>query len=195
MSKLIDLTGKRFHFLLVIARIPGYPVKFLCRCDCGVVKEYYGQALRIGATRSCGCFRRKHGLENTAEYTLWASMKTRCYNKKAANYKWYGGRGIKVCKRWHTFKNFMQDMLPRTGATLDRIDSNGDYSPKNCRWTDWKTQQRNRRNTRFVKVFGQRYTLSELVKKYSLPSTVYKIVAKGGDIETYIREIERRKHE
>lgn len=97
-------------------------------------------------------------------YSSYASMMQRCYNSKAANYKLYGGRGIKVCDEWHdveTFEKWVMESGYQKGLTIDRIDVNGDYSPSNCRWASKKDQANNRRNTRYVTIDGITKTLTE----------------------------------
>ena len=82
------------------------------------------------------------------EYKSWISMKSRCNGPNSTNYKYYGGRGITVCERWDSFNNFLADLGPRPeGMTLDRIDSNGNYEPGNCRWATVTNQNQNRSNT------------------------------------------------
>lgn len=92
---------------------------------------------KLGATRRC--------------YNSWEGMQRRCYKPDNPKYKHYGARGITVCRRWHkenpkAFENFYRDMgNPPEGMSLDRINVNGNYEPKNCRWADKSTQSRTRR--------------------------------------------------
>ena len=115
----------------------------------------------LGRTQSCGCVtsvlrsraQTTHGDtigKKTPEYKAWLGMKERCYNKNHTNYKDWGGRGIKVCKRWiNSFPNFLKDMGRKPkGTLLDRINNNGNYTPKNCRWATMQQSNKNRRKFR-----------------------------------------------
>ncbi len=154
MPTRIDLTGRRFGRLRVLGylrsvrgRTNGVWTIWKCRCACGVVKSVEGGALRNGRTKSCGCLRRKHGYALTRTYNSWKSMKERCGNPNHVYFCSYGGRGIKVCKRWSQFRNFLTDMGERPkGTTLDRIKNNKGYSKSNCRWSSPSQQQKNRRD-------------------------------------------------
>jgi len=98
----------------------------------------------------------KHGLSQTRFYRIYKAMMYRCYNENTSYYHIYGGKGIKVCKRWHNFRNFEIDMLDnyrnhlkvygRKNTSLDRINSNKNYMWSNCRWATIKQQANNRRN-------------------------------------------------
>jgi hypothetical protein len=104
----------------------------------------------------------KHGKSNTPEYKVWVAMLHRCENKDVPMYKHYGGRGIKVCDRWHDFLSFYEDMGERPkGLTLDRIDNDGDYTPENCRWATQQQQCTNKRNNRRIKYKGETKTMSQ----------------------------------
>lgn len=135
---------------------------WFCKCDCGNTC-----LTRRGGSKSCGCIQRefltrtnpqraiKHGLSKSPEYAIWSGMLTRCYNPSATHYADYGGRGIKVCKRWRGeqgFQHFYADMGPRPeGKSLDRKNNNGNYTPSNCKWSTQRTQALNRRPKRWWK--------------------------------------------
>lgn len=110
------------------------------------------------------------------EYRSYNSMKTRCYNKNYPQYKDYGGRGIRVCKRWlgpNGFRRFLDDMGPRPiDKSLDRIDVNGDYTPGNCRWATRKEQSNNTRNNRLVEYEGEVHTIPEWAQKKGFPQMI-----------------------
>jgi hypothetical protein len=96
-------------------------------------------------------------------YRSWTAMRRRCEKPGASNYKWYGGRGIRVCERWASFPAFLADMgdAPE-GATIDRIDPNGHYEPGNCRWVvGMKAQGRNRRANRVLEYRGESRCVAE----------------------------------
>lgn len=110
--------------------------------------------------------RYKHGARRknvpTREYTTWNCMRNRCRNPNDGAYRWYGGRGIKVCDRWDSFENFLTDMGPRPhGCSLDRIDVDADYGPDNCRWLPDALQNRNKRNNRLLTFNGETKTVAE----------------------------------
>ena len=78
-------------------------------------------------------------------YRIWMAMRNRCNNSEGQDYPYYGGRGIRVCKRWDDYLLFLEDMgEPPNLETLDRLNSNGDYCPSNCRWASRRVQSRNR---------------------------------------------------
>lgn len=92
-----------------------------------------------------------HGMSHTPTHNTWLGIKKRCANSSAQNYYLYGGRNIGVCKRWAKFENFLKDMGKKpVGKSIDRINVNKGYSPKNCRWATIEQQMNNKRNNVFI---------------------------------------------
>lgn len=181
MPKIKDLTGQRFGRLTAISAVPGSrnkPRGWLCQCDCGNTTTVITRDLGNGNTTSCGCYIRElhanrlrtHGMARTSTYTTWASMIGRCSNPANDKYHYYGGRGITVCERWHSFENFLADMgeKPSRKHTLDRIDNERGYSQQNCRWVTMQTQNRNRRSNIVIEYRGETMCLADWADRLGL---------------------------
>jgi hypothetical protein len=180
-GNLFNLTGMRFGRLTVIERAQSFTrtVRWRCVCDCGVERLVVSQALRLGATQSCGCLRREvahqrtapggvmdgrtHGMHKTAEYAAWRGILARCESKTNKDYAEWGGRGITVCRHWHQFENFLADMgrRPSPNHQLDRKDNDGPYCKSNCRWATRSEQQNNTRQNVRVTIGRKTRTVAE----------------------------------
>lgn len=159
---LVDLVGKRFGRFLVesLDENSGKVKYWHCVCDCGTRKRVFGGDLKRGNTKSCGCLMREskselfktHGMARHPAYKSWQSMKNRCENTEYDGYALYGGRGITVCERWHTFECFWEDMGQTwaSGLSIDREEVDGNYEPDNCRWATPKQQANNRRTNQII---------------------------------------------
>ena len=178
MAKVKDLTGQKFGKLTVIKRAEnnkhGLP-RWECRCDCGNTTLVSGQHLREGRAKSCGCLKKealaKHKLSNSRLYRIWANMKTRCENPNRKDYKRYGQRGVIVCEEWHDFPTFYEWAISngyKDGLTLDRIDSNGNYEPSNCRWATAKEQCNNRTNNHTITYNGETKTIAQWAEERNI---------------------------
>lgn len=107
----------------------------------------------------------KHGYKRTRLYNTWLNIKQRCLNKNNPRYKYYGGKGINICREWRddfaTFESWALSNGYDETLTIDRRDVNGDYEPSNCRWITNKKQQNNKSNNRCITYKGETKTLKE----------------------------------
>lgn len=217
MWNFIDITGQRFSRLTVIRRVEGVkgPALWLCVCDCGKETKAYGSDLRHGKKKSCGCLNRErtliqcslnrtHGMQPYRLYYIWRSMKARVLNEKHKNYPDYGGRGITVCDEWlHSFEEFRDWALAngyRDDLTIDRINTNGNYEPSNCRWATQKEQQNNRRSNHPITYNGETHTIKQWSEIIGMnKGTLGDRIAHGWPIERALTEPihqkRRKKHE
>jgi len=170
-----DLTGQKFGRLTVIEktgkRLCGHIV-WKCQCECGNIAEVMGRNLLTGHTKSCGCLEKeinekihiKHGdarhgkgKKRARLYWVWTYMKQRCLNPNYKSFKYYGGRGIKVCDEWKNdypaFKKWALANGYDEELSLGRIDPDGDYCPENCQWIirpeNTRKQWRDKKRPRF----------------------------------------------
>jgi len=168
MPKFCDLTGDRFGRLVVVKHLGRTQSKkqlWECLCDCGNVHNANSGCLVWGSVTSCGCYLKeritKHGGSQRASYNTWRAMIRRCYKTTDKDYPRYGGRGVIVQDTWHTYPSFVADMGEPTGSqTLDRIDTNGDYTLDNCRWASPMLQQRNRRKQKNISGYRGIYAIN-----------------------------------
>lgn len=197
MGTLKDLTGQKFGRLTVIKQNGhrGKKVTWLCRCECGNYITVTRDGLTCGHTKSCGCINRErmkgnkirltHGGTKTRLHDIWNTMKQRTENPKTINYELYGGKGITVCDEWRgsfeAFRDWAQENGYRDDLTIDRIDSNGPYSPENCRWVDWETQENNRCNNHRITYNGKTQTVSQWAREIGIkPKTLFARINDSG---------------
>lgn len=187
-----DETGNVYGRLTVL-----YPVAvehqliWLCRCECGTLLRVKGVMLRCGNTKSCGCSKIRHGQcrrgRLTPEYRCWKDMNTRCYRSTCKHYKNYGGRGIQVCEQWReSFETFFADIgaRPSDRHSIDRIDNDGNYEPDNCRWSEKREQDSNRRTNRLITHNGVTKTMTEWGRVLGVhPVTIHLRLKKGWPLE------------
>lgn len=205
MSRLrINLTGQKFGRLKVlqyVGRNKCGDSRWLCVCDCGRQTTVNNGDLKTGNTKSCGCLRIKHGHSKSGKvsqiYIAWQHMLDRCTNPDCQYYSSYGGRNISVCKRWSIFENFLVDMgePPTESHSIDRIDNNGDYCPKNCRWATKRQQQGNMRSNHMITFNNKTQCLAAWSRKTSINQKTlwHRLVTLGWSIQKSLTTPTRRR--
>jgi hypothetical protein len=190
-----DLSGRKFGSLKVVCKAApdkSGNSRWACKCDCGNITLTRRFPLLSGKTISCGCKLRekkiKHGGYKTRLYSIWGGMKDRCYREKNIAYKRYGGRGITVCDEWKNDFAAFRDWALSHGygdtLTIDRIDSDGNYEPNNCRWATYLEQENNSSNCTFIEYGGKRMSLADWAREVGLSyETVSNRYHKGLPIE------------
>ena len=173
-----NLAGKLFGRLLVLGHAGSVDVgngkkkrAWWCKCGCGKVFSIRANSLLSGNSKSCGCTRGgevKHGGSRRGkrfpEYNVWSLMIKRCHAAGSTDFNNYGGRGIKVCRRWiNSFDKFLKDVgrRPSSKHTLDRLNNDGDYEPANCRWATRTEQARNKRNNHLITFGGKTMCIAQ----------------------------------
>lgn len=182
MPSIRDITGVVFGRLVAIkldATKSNERRKYwVCSCSCGAETSVALGNLTAGSVKSCGCLRKEildkstHGMYkfDPGLYGVWHKMLERCLKAESSTYANYGGRGVKVCDRWLSIENFIQDMYPRTeGTTLGRIDNDGNYEPSNCRWENVEQQSNNKRTTRLLTHNGRTQSMSQWAREINVP--------------------------
>lgn len=215
MPLIKNLVGDRFGRLLVVERTSRHGrTYYKCLCDCGNVKEICGTSLTGGITNSCGCYRldrvkevsSTHRMTGSKELKAWYHMHERCYNANNKKYKYYGGRGINVCDRWHKdnsegFFNFLKDMgyKPSKKHTIHRVDNNQSYSPDNCIWADYEKQNNCRSNSVRIIIDDLEYTKNSAAKQLNVHvGTIERLQREGytnNSIVQYLKSGDRRKRD
>lgn len=189
-----DLTGMRFGKLIAVKRqVKAIGPKqqkhsfWICECDCGKTVSIRAIYLLGGNTKSCGCamvdmVRENstiHGMKGTRFYNTWNHMKQRMTNPNNKSYKWYGGKGLILCEKWHDFQGFYDDMYGpylshaqehgEENTTIERKNNNLGYCPDNCRWATIQEQTENiERHINHYLVNGEWLSISEISRKYQI---------------------------
>jgi hypothetical protein len=147
-SQYADQVGKKVGKWLILSYFTKkYRSHYVVKCECGRVSTPAAYHVMHGLTSACNsCAPKKHGWIGTPTYRSWNAARNRCNNPTNKDYMNYGARGITMCERWNSFKNFLADMGEKpAGLTLDRINNNGNYEPGNCRWATYSVQNSNQR--------------------------------------------------
>lgn len=128
--------------------------------------------------------KKTHGLSKHPIYSVWHNMNVRCNYKGFPAYKYYGGRGIKICQEWENVLVFYEWAINngyREGLTIDRINTNGNYTPDNCRFTTMKVQMNNRRPQKIIMGL---VIANDLIDSYN---DVFEQLKRGGSLNAALK--------
>ena len=204
---IVDMVGQTVGLLTVI-ELAGVDrwgqMRWRCRCACGRMHVAAGGKLRRGEVKSCGCDKArrcaeantKHGHsvrgKLTPEYRAWSNMIDRCERVGNKQYRDWGGRGIKVCKRWrNSFQAFLGDVghRPSPNHTIGRIDNNGNYEPGNIAWQTRLEQCQNQRKNVKLTFKGETRCTAEWARRAGLqPATLWRRLKHGWSVERALTE-------
>lgn len=173
-------TGKKFGRITVdgLSHKNQYGIYFAdVTCECGNQKKVSYSSLDAGRTRSCGCLhdegnRKTHGKKSHPLYGVWSAIKDRCRNESNKCYAIYGGKGVTLCDEWERFEPFYEWAISSgymQGLSIDRINSDGNYEPDNCRWANAGTQSRNTSRNIYIQIDGEAKTISEWARAKGIP--------------------------
>lgn len=191
MTKKRNIIGQKFGNLTVLADAPNKygRTASLCICKCGKKVVFTNLSIIQGNAKTCGCGRKEnmkwrpnlnvgrttHGLFRHPVYSIFQGMKDRCYNKNSQDYKYYGGRGIKICPEWLRGVEFFHTWAINNGwvkgLTIERLDNNKGYNPENCIWATRQVQGRNTRRVIRLTFNGETNCISEWAEKTSIGLT------------------------
>lgn len=178
----------------------------VCSCEDQTRREVLGGDLKRGGSHrrgslSCGCLMReltsirstKHGMAHHPAYNSWQGADQRCNNPNYPEYTTYGGRGIQFCERWKDdFAAFWEDMGAtwKEGLSIDRIDTDGDYEPSNCRWATPKEQANNRRNNTFIATPSGEMTIALAAEEYGVSvNTIHARIRYGWNEDELLKPV------
>lgn len=137
-----------------------------------------------------------HGETKTQLHNVWCAMKERCGNPNNKSYKHYGARGISVCEEWQEyepFRNWCRENGYKEGLTIDRIDTNGNYCPENCRWVDHKTQNRNYSRNHNITYKGETKCLADWADELGINrSTMLLRIKRGKTLDEVFSTVDGR---
>lgn len=193
-----DILGNKYGRLIVtkFCFVRNESAYWECLCLCGKKIITKGYSLRSGGTKSCGCLHSdmakkrqkitcfKHGKTGTKVYIAFKQIQARCYNKNEKSYKNYGGRGVRC--EWKTFEEFYKDMGEPLSKdySIDRINNNGSYSKKNCRWATKREQALNRRTAHLLTYEGKTKNMKIWATELKIPNrTLWWRIKAGWTVE------------